>query len=125
MKFKNGVLSVKHKYRFSYHFFLILSEEKNKGSSSKVAKATTLHSSIMTTLQDILGSKSVVSLVLIHVIHYRVLFITCRDVSKTIFLREREKQACTHAHTTHPRARTHTHARFHNGALLWDVVLVN
>jgi hypothetical protein len=123
MKFKNGVISVKQKYRFSYHFFFfILSEEKNKGSSSKVAQATTLHSSTMTTLQDILGSKSVVSLVLIHVIHYRVLFITCRDVSKIIFLRETKKRACMHTRTTHPCARAHTHihthAHFHNGALL-------
>jgi len=71
-------------------FFKILSEDKKKGSSSKVAQAPTLHNSTITTLQDILGSKSVVSLMLIHVIHYHVLPVTCMDVSETIFLRERE-----------------------------------
>jgi len=68
MKFKNGVLSVIQEYKYSDHFFIILSEEKNKRSSSKVAQASTLHNSTMTILQDILGSKSVVSLVVIHVI---------------------------------------------------------
>ena len=86
MRFKNGVLSVKQEYRFSHHFFLlILGEEKIKGTSSKVAQASTLHNTTMTTLQDFLGSKSVVFLVLIHVIQCHVLFINCRDVSETIF----------------------------------------
>jgi len=101
MKFQNGVLSAKHESRFSQlFFFLILSEDKKKGTSSKVAQAPTLHDSRMTTLRDILGSKSVISLVLIHVIHYHVLLVTCKDVSETIFLRQREREkGQTHTHT--------------------------
>jgi hypothetical protein len=80
-------------------FFNFKWGQKKKGSSSKLVQASTLHNSTIITLQDILGSKSVVSLVLIHVIHYHVLPVTCRDVSETIFLREREREGEEHTHT--------------------------
>jgi len=74
-----------------------------------VVQAPALHNSTMTTSQEILGSKSVVSLVLIHVIHYHVLLITCRNVSETIFLRERESQGGE-------QVNTHTHTHTHKGS---------